>query len=347
MKAILLITLLTTGTCCSVFGQTGGNNAFPFLDLTYNARQMGLANDFISVMDADVNIGVANPSMLNPEMHRTMSLNQALLPGGINVGMAAYAHQLKDVGTLSGYIKYVSYGTFERTNINGTSEGTFAPFEMILGSGFGRQLNERLSVGANFNLIYSQLETYSSFGAGIDLAGTYYDKEKGFSATALVKNAGVQFNSYTENSARAPLPVEFQMATSYKLAHAPFRISLLAHHLNKWDLSYNDPSLEPTINSFSGDTIPVPVAGFGEKLARHFTYQLETIAGKNLHFRMGFDYNRRKDLALANRPGAAGFSFGIGLYFRKFSLDYGFLINSRAGYNNMITFSTDLSKWRK
>ncbi len=347
MKTILLSTFIVAGTWGAAIAQTGGNNAFPFLDLTYNARQMGLANDFISVMDNDINIGVANPSMLNPEMHKNLSLNQALLPGGINVGMAAYGHKLKTLGTLSGYIKYVNYGSFERTNINGTSEGTFTPFEMIVGTGLGRQLNERLSVGANFNLLFSQLETYTSFGAGIDLAGTYYNKDKGFSATALVKNAGLQFNSYTDNGNRAPLPVEFQMATSYKLQHAPFRLSLLAHHLNRWDLTYNDPTLEPTINSFSGDTIPVPVAGFGEKLARHFTYQVETIVSKNMHFRLGFDYHRRKELGLATRPGAAGFSFGIGMYFRRFSLDYGFLINSRAGYNNMLTFSTNLSKWRK
>lgn len=347
MKTILLSTALALATFFSANGQTGGNNAFPFLDLTYNARQMGLANDFISVMDADINIGVANPSMLNPEMHKNLSVNQALIPGGINVGMASYGFKLKDYGTMSGYIKYVSYGSFDRTSANGTSEGTFSPFEMIAGSGFGRQLNERLSVGVNVYAIYSQLETYSSFGAGIDLAGTYYDKDKGFTATALVKNAGIQFNSYTEENKRAPLPVEFQMATSYKLPHAPFRLSLLAHHLNKWDLTYNDPTLEPTINSFSGDTIPVPVAGFGEKLARHFSYQVETIVSKNIHFRLGFDYHRRKELGLATRPGAAGFTFGIGLYFRKFSLDYGFLVNSRAGYNNMITLSTDLSKWRK
>lgn len=347
MKTKLLIAVCLLWTVPGVFGQTGGNNAFAFLDLTYNARQMGLANDFISVMDADVNIGVANPAMLNPEMHKMLSVNQALLPGGINLGMGSYAFGLRDKGTMSGFVKYVSYGTFQRTSANGTSEGTFSPVEMIAGAGYGEQLNERLSVGANVYAIFSSMENYSSFGAAVDLAGTYYDKEKGFAATALVKNAGFQFNAYTENSNRAPLPVEFQMAASYKLSHAPFRFSLLAHHLNQWDLSYNDPTLEPTIDKLTGDTIPVPRDNFAQKLGRHFTYQVETLISKNIHLRLGFDYHRRRELALAQRPGAAGFSVGLGLYFNKFRLDYGFLINSRAGYNNMITFSTQLDKWRK
>ena len=347
MRTVLLLLLIVFPFGFYGFGQTGGNSAFPFLDLTYNARQMGLGNDFISVMDNDINIGLANPSMLNSEMIKNLSLNQALIPGGINVGMASYGFKLKEEATMSGYIKYINYGKFERTNINGTSAGTFTPFEMIAGAGIGKQLNERLSVGANLYTILSSLESYNSFGAGIDLAGTYYNEEKQFVVTALVKNAGMQFNHYTDNSSRTPLPTEFQMATSYKLAHAPFRVSLLAHHLNKWDLTYNDPTLVPTVDPLSGDTIPVPVAGFGEKLARHFTYQVETLISKNLHFRLGFDYHRRRELAIAQRPGIAGFSVGLGLHFSKFSLDYGFMVNSQAGYNNIITLSTNLSKWRK
>jgi len=137
------------------------------------------------------------------------------------------------------------------------------------------------------------------------------------------------------------------MAFSYKLNHAPFRFSLLAHHLNKWDITYNDPNLKPTIDQLTGDTIPVKYAGFGEKLARHFTYQVEILISKNIHLRGGFDYHRRQEMKLEERPGMAGFTMGLGLYFKKISIDYGFSIYSRAGFNNMLTLSTNLSHWRK
>ncbi|MFT6282911.1 MAG: hypothetical protein ACJA0U_003049 [Salibacteraceae bacterium] len=346
MKTILFAILALSFGSIS-YAQTGGLSAFPFLDLTFNARAAGLGGDFISVKDQDINTGIANPSLLNKEMANQVGFNQALLAGGINFGMVNYGFNLKEYGTMSTYIKYVSYGTFQRTSVNGTNEGTFSPFEMVAGTGFGRQLNKRISVGANVNLIYSQLESYSSFGAGIDLAGTFHNEEKEFLVTALVKNAGVQFNSYANNDNKAPLPTEFQMALSYKLPHAPFRISLLAHHLNRWDITYNDPTLLPTVDPLSGDTIPVPRANFLEKFARHFTYQVEALISENIHFRVGFDYHRRKEMALEQRPGVAGLSFGLGLYFRKFTLDYGFAIYSRAGYNNMLTLSTNISKWRK
>ncbi|MDG1742450.1 MAG: type IX secretion system protein PorQ [Crocinitomicaceae bacterium] len=342
-----LISLYFVALTTVVSAQTGGLTSFPFLDITYNARSAGLGGDFITAKDQDINIGIANPSLLNSAMNKHTGFNQAFLAGGINYGMVTHGFNVDKIGTMSGYLKYVSYGTFERTDVNGTSQGTFSPIDIVLGSGFGRQLNPRISIGVNLNMIYSQLESYSSYGAGIDLAGTFYNEKKEFLVTAMVKNAGIQFNTYSENSQRKPLPAEFQLAAAYKLPHAPFRISILAHHLNKWDLTYNDPTLTPTIDPLSGDIIPVPKANFVEKLARHFTFQVETIISKNIHLRTGFDYHRRKELALNQRPGIAGASIGLGLYFNKFSLDYGFVIYSRAGFNNMLTLTTDLAKWRK
>lgn len=329
-----------------MFAQTGGENAFPFLDLYYSAQDAGLGGNFITGAGDDISMGVNNPSLLNPKMVKGASISQALHAGGINHGMFNYGFGLKDHGTMVGYIKYVDYGKFERTGVNGVSEGTFSPFEMIAGAGFGKQLNPRISVGAKANIIYSQLESYTSFGASIDLGGTYYNEEKGFLATAYVKNFGYQFKAHTPNNQK-PLPVDFQMAAAYKLPHAPFRITLLAHHLNKWDITYNDPSLQPTIDPLSGDTIPVPRAGFFEKLGNHFSYQLEMNLSKTLIVRAGFDYHRRRELGLSQRPGAAGLSFGMGLHFSKFSLDYGFLIYSQAGFNNILTLTTNLSKWRR
>lgn len=345
MKTLLgIISLLIS---MSSIAQTGGTYSFPFLDLTYNARSAGLGDDFISVKDQDINIGIANPSLLNGEMQKSISLNQALMTGGINFGMFNYATRVKDKGTLSAFVQYINYGKMQRTNVAGIEEGTFNPIEMVIGSGFGKEINERISVGGNVKLVYSQLETYTSFGTGIDLAGTYYNPDKEFLVTVLAKNAGIQFNSYVGKNNRAPLPAEFQMATSYKLKHAPFRLSLLAHHLNKWDITYNDPNAKPTIDALTGDTIPAYKAGFGEKLARHFSYQVETIVSKNIHIRTGFNYHRRKEMALTSRPGISGISFGIGLYFKKFSLDYGFSLYSRSGFNNMLSFSTNIDRWRK
>ncbi len=338
--------LLTLFIPFLTFSQIGGNTTFALLDLTYSARSAGLGGDFITAKDEDLNLTVANPSLYNSKMHNHVGFNQALLAGGINYGMINYARSFKNSITGGASLRYVNYGKQEMRNEAGTSIGTFTPGEFILGAGAAKQLNPQITIGANVNLIYSQLAGYNSFGGSIDLAGTYELEKANLLVTALVKNAGYQFKSYTKNN-RSNLPTEFQLGISHKLKHAPFRFSILAHHLNNWDLTYNDPNAKPTVDPLTGDTVQVKVAGFGKKLANHFTYQVEILISKNIHFRTAFDYHRRQEMSVSSKQGLAGFSTGIGFYFKRFSLDYGFVIYSSAGYNNMITLTTNLDKWRK
>jgi hypothetical protein len=344
MRILLVLTTLFLSLVGTA--QTGGTNSFAFMDLAFNARSLALGTNFITAKDQDLNIGVANPSLINSKMDKHASFSQALVPGGINYGMANYARAFKGDFVGIGHIRFVDYGKFTRRDEFGNEQGTFKPMDLIIGASAGKSFSPKLSVGATLNLIYSQLESYSSFGAAVDFAGNYYDEEKEFLITLLVKNAGYQFKGYTSNK-HDPLPVDLQLGISKKLAHAPFRFSLLLHDLNRWDLSYNDPNAQPTIDALTGDTIPVPKAGFMDKVGRHFTFQTEILVSKNLHLRAAFDLKKRQEMKLATRPGASGISLGLGLYFKKFSVDYGFVVVSRAGFQHMISLSTDLSMWRK
>ncbi len=343
MKIYLSFILLFLGS--TVFSQTGGGNAFAFLDLPFSARSAALGNDFISSKDQDLNLAIQNPSLLNSSMNKHLGFNQAFLAGGVNYGMLTYAKTFKELNTFASF-RYVNYGEMKRFDETGIETGKFSAGDFVLGTGIAKQINPLISVGSNINFIYSQYETNSAFGVSLDLAGTYELKEKNLTLTALVKNAGYQFKSFTKGN-RADLPTEFQFAIAHKIKHAPFRFTLLLHHLNKFDLTYQDPSLKPTIDVLTGDTIPVKLPGFGEKAFRHLTYQVELIITKNFHLRTAFDYQRRQELKLVQKPGISGFSFGLGMYFKRFSLDYGIIAYSSAGFNNLVTLTTNLEKWRK
>ncbi|RFC53928.1 type IX secretion system protein PorQ [Brumimicrobium aurantiacum] len=342
---VRIITILTL-IPFTLFGQTGGKNAFPFLDLPDNARSAALGRKFITAFDNDVTTGIQNPASFNSEMDNSIGFSQALLGGGINHGSVAYAKNLKDAGTAALHLRYVAYGNMDRTNVNGEKIGTFSAGDFALGGSIGRTLNKNLSIGATFNIIWSQLESYSSMGLSVDIAGMYRSLNGRTTVSAIVRNAGVQITTYTTDT-RSPLPIQAMLGMSHKLEHAPFRFSVVAHHLNQWDLSYNDPSAVPTIDPLTGETIPVEKAGFGEKLGRHFIFQVEALIGDALRIRGAFDYNQRQEMLVQNRPGMGGFSFGAGLNFKRFTVDYGIFIFSSAGFNNMITLRTDFDKWRK
>ena len=328
-----------------VHAQMGGQYSFPFLSLDYNARTAATGGYFVTVADDDVNQGLANPSLINSNMNKSISMSQAFLAGGIKYGMAAYASTIWK-GVLTSNVRYVDYGEFQRTEPNGQLSGVFRPFEYALGVGYGQMINPFLSIGANFNLIGSNLETYNTYGASIDLAGSFHHPNKLFSASVCVKNAGFKFKNYSIND-NGMLPVDFQLAAAYKLAHAPFRFNFVLHHLNRWDLTYNDPFALPTYDALTGDTIPVGKANFMEKLARHALISTELLLSKSLVVRMGFNYHRRQEMKLVERPGISGMSFGLGFKSKLFRMDYGYVIYSKAGGNHVISISSSIDKWKK
>ncbi|MBW7867788.1 MAG: type IX secretion system protein PorQ [Brumimicrobium sp.] len=343
MKQLVIFILLIPIT---LVAQTGGKNAFPFLDLPYDARTGSLGRKLITIFDDDLHMGIQNPAALNPSMDNSVGISQALLASGINHGMLAYAKDFANIGTGAIHLRYVAYGKMNRMDEFGQELGTFSAGDFVLGASMGRIINSNLSIGASFNIIWSQLESYGSFGISADIAGMYRSTDERTVVTAVVRNIGAQIKSYLPKQ-RAPLAIEPMIGFSHRLGHAPFRFSIIAQRLNKWDLSYNDPKAMPTLDPLTGAIIPVKRAGFGEKLGRHFIFQVESLIGKIVRIRVAFDYNQRMEMLVQNRPGIGGFSFGAGLNFKRFAIDYGFYAYSTAGYHNLLTIRGNINTWRK
>lgn len=321
--------------------QTGGLNSFQNLNAFYHARTIGLGGDLIAVKDGDINLGLSNPALINVKMMGRGSINQSVLSGGANTGSLAYGKTIKNYYSSLNF-RYISYGKMTRTDINGTELGTFSPGDFILGASAVKNINERLHIGATVNLLYSQLDNYTAFGTSLTVGGAYTNDEKRLVVAGVVRNLGVTIKSYI--GMREPLPLSVEIGVSKKLEHAPFRFSITGQHLQRWDLSYVDPSAKNEIDPLTGDTIFVQRANFAEKVARHLRFQTELLFGPKFHLRIGFDYQRRKELAATNRPGLAGFSFGTGMYFKRFTLDYGWLIYSAAGFQHAIAITIPLGK---
>ena len=322
-----------------------GLNSFSFLNSIYSARSAGLGSNLITVSDKDIGLSVENPSLLNKNHVNNLQINQALMPTGVQLGMLAYAYQSK-YGLFSPVIRFQNYGKFQGTDELGNNTNTFTAIEYSVGMNYSQEVGKTIKIGAGIYLIGSHMDVYSSLGIHGTMGATYTHPDQNFSAAFVVKNIGYQLVSY-ENTDRAPLPVEVQSGITYKLKHAPFRVSILGHHLNHWKILYEDPNLQPTIDALSGDTIPVARAGFGKNLASHFSYTLELLASDNLEFRTGFNYFRREQMKLLDRPGLSGFSFGIGIQLKRIKFDYGILIMSVAGSNHYLGLSTNLDSWKK
>jgi hypothetical protein len=344
MKKIILF--LSIFNCLAGFSQIGGQNTYQFLDLDFNSRSMALGGDFVLANDDDINLSVANPASITDKMDNRLSLNHAVYPSGINYGQIVYGKKFKELGTFTGHLRYVSYGSIQRYDQFGVEQGKFTAGDYALGVGYAKKLNDYFSIGGNFNLIFSHLESYGSFGIGADVSVKFYDPKSNITAVVLARNIGYQIKGYTAGN-HEPLPTELLAGISYKFHHAPFRLSLMTHDLTKWDLSYNIPGAVETYDALTGDTIPVPTAKFVEKLFRHVNFGVEILPTKNFAIRVGYNFNRRLDIGVVNRMGISGFSGGVGFKIKKFEFDYGISFYSASGISNMFTITTNLNEFQR
>lgn len=348
MKLIYIHLLLLFGlTSTQIYAQLGGNYVFGFLNLPTGARAASLGGYASPTADKTLDFAIFNPSLANESMLGNYSIQQAIMPSGITFGTVSTAISLKK-GILVPFIRHVSYGSFQGYDATGNATNTFSAFDFQAGASYAYPINPVFTLGVNAGIIGSYLETYSSYGFAGSFAVQYHHKNELIHASLLARNVGVQFKGYTGfEDALNPLPLEIQGSLSIKLKHAPLRFTFIAHHLNQWKIGYYDPSILPKIDGLTGDTIQPPNVGFLEQLGRHLAVQAELVTKGVFQLRIGFDYHRRQELKLEQTPGLAGLSFGIGLNFRKFRLDYGFMVYSKAGLNNSIGLSTKLSDWKK
>lgn len=330
----------------NIFAQLGGNYVFGFLNLPTGARMASLGNYPSPNAGRTLDFAVVNPSLANSTMLGVYSVQQGLLPSGINYGSLSTALPLFK-GVFLPYIRYVSYGKFQGYDATGNATNSFSAFDFNAGISYSYAMNPSFHLGINTGVIGSYLETYSSYGICGSIAIQYHAKNELLHASLLAKNIGIQCIGYTQGNALRPLPLEVQGSASVKLKHAPFRFTLIAHHLNQWKIGYFDPSLKPTIDGLTGDTIQPPSVSFIEQFGRHIGVNAELVTPGVLQIRIGFDFQRRQELKLEQRPGMSGLSFGLGLNFRKFHVDYGLMVFSRAGVYNTIGLSTKLSDWKK
>ncbi len=322
-----------------------GSNGFAFLSANYATRSLAVGGNIISISDNDLSLANDNPAVLTEKMNGMIQVNQSILPTGVNIGAFNYAFKTK-IGTFAPSIKYINYGAFTETDETGKTTGKFYASDYSIGANYGRTINKVIQIGGNLQFLGSNYDHYTAYGICMGFGAIMQHPNQLLSGGFAVRNLGFVFKEFTGN-ATTKLPIDVQAAFSFKLKHAPFRFTLLGHHLQQWDIVYQDPNARPTYDALTGDSIPVKLPGFGEKLAHHVNLQVELLASKNFHFRTGFDYHRRQQLKVADRPGLAGFSMGFGLKFKKFSLDYGVLFYSKAGQNHSFALHTQISNWIK
>lgn len=327
--------------------QVAGISTLSVLDMPASGRAAGVGFDYLSLYDDDVTLTLNNPSLISEECDNQIAVGLVNLFAGANFGTVAYSHNFKHLGAFTFGLLFDSFGRFEGYDAEDVPTGSFSASDYVFSIGWGRAIDENVSIGANFKPVLSQYETYTAFAFGIDLAATYMSTSRAFAATVMGRNIGVQICTFDGTTER--LPFEISIAGSYKLQDAPFRLMFSLNELQQWQLAYEDP-LNPSIyvDPFTGEvTQPSTVARFADNLFRHVGVGVELQVKKVFFARLGYSYRQMREMKAADVFNLSGFSFGFGLEVKGFRFCY-----SRNNYHltqapNFISITTDLDRFFK
>lgn len=324
-------------------GQVGGKGTYQFLNLPNSARVAALGGNFLTINDNDITLTLANPSLINEKMNNQLGFSFVDYFTDINYGFAQYSRTFNKAGSFVGTMQYIDYGQFREADAAGVQYGYFHAGEYALNIGWGRKLTPRWAIGSNFKLIYSSLESYNSFGMAVDIAGSYFSKDELFDASVIFRNIGYQVIAYRSGN-HEPLPFEIQAGVSKKFKHIPFRIIGLVTHLEKWDVRYDNP-VNPAggIDPITGEANKISgVDQFADNLMRHIIVGGEITIAKVLSLQGSYNYQRRQEMKIEEKPGMVGFSWGIGLHIKQFHFSYARSAYHLVGSPNFITIMVDM-----
>lgn len=347
MKRILFLSILLIKISL-VNGQLGGQKAYEFLNLPASGRITALGGLLPSVQDEDITLALGNPASLNDKMHNRISFSHNFHFADTQNGYVAYGRKINkwDINTHFA-IQYISYGDFQRADILGNIDGTFEAKETAFIVGASKKVAERITLGANLKGVFSNLESYSSAGVLMDLGVNYSKDSSGFIMSFIVKNIGAELTTY--NGTRYGTPLDIQIGISKKLKHLPFRISVIAHQLQRGNIRYDDPNEQVETDIFGEPLKENKFSNAIDNVFRHLVFNGEFLLGKNenLRLRAGYSHLRRKELSVSTFRSLAGFSLGVGIKINAFKLDYGVGYHHVAGATNHISISTDMGKFFK
>jgi len=308
---IKLILLLITG---AITARAQDNSSYDFLKVDPSARSSALAGAFETTTD-DPNIIFYNPAGLSTMTKKKVSAGFWKYLLGINFGAISYVQKYKNIGWFGAGAKYFNYGTFDYTDENGVTSGTFGASDLMLSLGYSNYLYDIVNYGVNVKYIYSKIAGYNSSAFAVDFGLMYVIPSDQIQLGLSVNNLGSQINSYIDTKEK--LPLDIRIGASKKLEHLPLRLSFSLSNLNQ--------SRDKFIQRF-----------------KSFSLGGELSFSENVAVRIGYDNQKRQDLKLGTSLGIAGFSAGIGIKFlNRYQFDYA--LNSFGKVGSMHRFNLGYS----
>jgi hypothetical protein len=323
---------------------TGGQAAFEYLRLANSPHVSALGGISVAMPTNDISFAIQNPSLMRPGLHNQLGLNYNIYYGDIDIMNLQYGYHVENINTsfVLG-VQYLNYGTMDITDATGNIYGQFKPVDYAISLGASRKYKEHWRYGMALKFAGSSLHDKNAAGLMADVGVNYYDSTTLLDIGIVAKNMGIMLDKYNTGIAE-PLPFDLQIGISKRFKHIPLRLFSTIHHLYEWDIRYDDPALQNNSTLIGADSNTKEKSYFADKLFRHFIFGAELTIAKRVTFTVAYNHLRRGELALQDKKGTAGFSFGAGIDLNKFQVHYAHSYYHIAGAYNEFGLNLSLNR---
>ena len=353
-KHILLSAGLWTMFAIGAYAQAG-SNAFAFMSFPASARLNSLGGTNVSLEDGEMSMALCNPSMLSDKTHMNLELGYSYYMSGMNFASAMYSHNYKE-NRFAFAVHFLDYGKMQYADEYGNRTGlTFGARDMLFDLIYTRQLGEYFRVGASLKPIYSIYESYSSFALGADVGAHFQTKDKSFQLGLSLQNIGWQlkkFHRESDGGKRQMLPLNLQLGLNYKFAHAPIRIGMTIHNIQRWNLGYERSGNSTyVLGSKKGMTSEEwqlaqdnGAVMWYDMLFRHTIFFLDIVPkSEKFYLTLSYNHRHRAELALKDQRSLAGFAIGAGVNVKKARIGAAFTQYTKGQYVFQVSLTLDIN----
>ena len=333
--------------------------AVPFLLISPDSRSGGMGDIGVATTP-DANSLHWNPakySFIDQEVGFTVSYVPWLreLVPDINLSYISGYKKLNKNDVIAMELRYFTLGDITFTDIVGNNLGQYEPNEFAIGSSYSRKLSDQFSLAISARYIYSNLTGGQSAGGiatnagqsiAADVAGYYVkdiriakkDMELAFGAN--ISNIGNKI-SYTETSTRDFIPINLRLGTALNADLDEYNKISFAFDLNKllvptppiYNDSINDQidfGKDPNVSVVSGifQSFGDAPGGFNEEM-REINFSIGTEYWYDNQFALRAGYFNEHN----TKGGRKFFTFGSGVKYNVFALDFSYLINASRAIN--------------
>lgn len=320
---VIAIVLVSTAR---PLAQSGGSFGFQALNLVNNARTAALGGYNVSLADGDLALFFQNPALLDSVRAGDLVAMYNPFFVDINAFTAQYTAKIPALGTMGMGITYLDYGTFDQTDATGAESGTFQARDFLVVLGKAHQVGP-FTLGANVKYIHSGISGFSSSALLLDLGGIYKVPSTGLSAGMAISNVGV-----IRADVPADLPLQVTTGLTFQPEGMPVRFTLTAHNFTDGEDKFFDADKNPNV----ADVVFKRVSVGGEILF-----------SPNVHFLLGYDHNRKRELRLRETGGGSGFSYGVMIRINRYTFRFSRTTYHAAGGTSFISVQTNVKEFRK